>query len=605
MSPTTRPTLLGSFGMVSTTHWLAASSAMRMLELGGNAADAACAGAFVLQVVEPHLNGPGGDVPMLVGTADGDVQVLCGQGSAPAAATIEHYRGLGLTLVPGAGLLAAVVPGAMDAWLRLLAERGSLPLRDVLEPAIGYAENGHPITPGAVRSIAAVERLYREHWTTSAAQWLPSGRLPADGDLVTNKPWAATLQRLLAEGESAGSDRDGQIEAARTAWAEGFVAAGVDAFARIPARDSSGNDHAGVITGEDLSRWRSTWEAPATADFLGFQVAKTQAWSQGPALLQTLQLLAALGDPGALDPSSADGIHAQVEAVKLAFADREAWYGDSAEVPLAALLDPAYAAERARLIGSTASTDLRPGRPGGAEPRLAPEILDGLRAAGLSSTNGAGTGEPTVAADQEVHVGHEAEVRGDTCHIAVTDRYGTVVAATPSGGWLQSSPYIPDLGFCLGTRGQMFWLTDGLPSSLKPGARPRTTLSPTMVLRDGVPVLGCGSPGGDQQEQWQLPFLLRVLAGGQSLQEAIDAPTFNTASFPSSFYPRSSNPGSLFVEDRLDESVQDELARRGHTVSRTGPWSQGYLCAVARDPRTGQVSAGANPRGAQGYAVGR
>jgi gamma-glutamyltranspeptidase/glutathione hydrolase len=605
VSPTTRPTLLGSFGMVSTTHWLAASSAMRMLELGGNAADAACAGAFVLQVVEPHLNGPGGDVPMLVGTADGDVQVLCGQGSAPAGATIQHYRGLGLSLVPGAGLLAAVIPGAMDAWLRLLAERGSLPLREVLDPAVGYAENGHPITPGAVRAIAAVERLYREHWTTSAAQWLPSGQLPAPGDMVANKPWAATLQRLIAEAESAGSDRDRQIEAARTAWAEGFVANGIDAFARIPARDSSGNDHAGVITGADLAGWRSSWEPPATADFSGFQVAKTRAWSQGPALLQTLQLLAALGDPGALDPSSADGIHAQVEATKLAFADREAWYGDSAEVPLAALLDPAYAADRARLIGPSASTELRPGSPGGAEPRLAPEILAGLRAAGGSATDGT-TGEPTAAADHDAQVGHESgEVRGDTCHIAVTDRHGTVIAATPSGGWLQSSPYIPDLGFCLGSRGQMFWLTEGLPSSLKPGARPRTTLSPTMVLRDGVPVLGCGSPGGDQQEQWQLPFLLRVLAGGQSLQEAIDAPTFNTASFPSSFYPRSSDPGSLFVEDRIDESVQADLTARGHTVSRTGPWSQGYLCAVARDPRTGQVSAGANPRGAQGYAVGR
>jgi gamma-glutamyltranspeptidase/glutathione hydrolase len=591
--------------MVSTTHWLAASSAMRMLELGGNAADAACAGAFVLQVVEPHLNGPGGDVPMLVGTADGDVQVLCGQGSAPAGATIEHYRGLGLTLVPGAGLLAAVVPGAMDAWLRLLVERGSLPLRDVLEPAIGYAENGHPIAPGTVRSIAAVERLYREHWTTSAAQWLPAGRLPAPGDVVTNKPWAATLKRLLSEAESAGTDRDNQIEVARTAWAEGFVAGGVDAFARIPARDSSGNDHTGVITGEDLARWRSSWEAPATVDFHGYQVAKAGPWCQGPALLQTLQLLSALGDPTALDPSAAAGIHAQVEAVKLAFADREAWYGDSAQVPLSALLDPAYAAERARLIGPSASTDLRPGRPGGAEPQLAPEIVAGLRTAGLRTTDGT-TGEPTVAADQEVHVGHESgDVRGDTCHIAVADRYGTVIAATPSGGWLQSSPYIPDLGFCLGSRGQMFWLTDGLPSSLKPGARPRTTLSPTMVLRDGVPVLGCGSPGGDQQEQWQLPFLLRVLVGGQSLQEAIDAPTFNTASFPSSFYPRASKPGSLFVEDRIDESVQADLAGRGHTVSRTGPWSQGYLCAVARDPRTGQLSAGANPRGAQGYAVGR
>jgi gamma-glutamyltranspeptidase/glutathione hydrolase len=207
------------------------------------------------------------------------------------------------------------------------------------------------------------------------------------------------------------------------------------------------------------------------------------------------------------------------------------------------------------------------------------------------------TGEPTVQRD--------GTTQGDTCHLDVVDRWGNIVSATPSGGWLQSSPAIPGLGFCLGSRAQMFWLDEGLPSSLVPGARPRTTLTPTLVLRDGVPVLACGSPGGDQQDQWQSLFLLRHVVGGMDLQEAIDAPMFHSTSFPGSFHPRTMEPGVLVVEDRVPAHVLDGLTRRGHDVMTQGPWSLGRMCVVARDPASGVLTAGANPRGMQGYAVGR
>jgi gamma-glutamyltranspeptidase/glutathione hydrolase len=285
-------------------------------------------------------------------------------------------------------------------------------------------------------------------------------------------------------------------------------------------------------------------------------------------------------------------VHTITEVLKLAFADREAWYGDDGPVTLAQLLDPAYVAMRRDLVGERASMELRPGSPGGGTPRL-PEHVQ--RAGGPAP--GAGLGEPTVS--------WTGETRGDTCHLDVVDRWGNIISATPSGGWLQSSPTVPELGFCLGSRMQMFWLDEGLPSSLVPGRRPRTTLSPTLVLRDGRPVLACGTPGGDQQDQWQLPFLLRHLVGGQDLQEAIDAPTFHTTSFPGSFYPRDMVPGELVVEDRLGDDVIDALAALGHRVTRSGPWSLGRLCAVTRDPETGVLAAGANPRGNQGYACGR
>ncbi|MFF0155737.1 gamma-glutamyltransferase family protein [Micromonospora sp. NPDC005203] len=596
MTFTTRPTLRGTFGMVSSTHWLASQSAMGILERGGNAFDAAVAAGFVLHVVEPHLNGPGGEVPAIVATAqDPRPKVLCGQGPAPAGATIAHFRSLGMDLVPGAGPLAAAVPGAVDAWLLLLREHGTRTLAEVLEPAIGYAAAGHPLVGRVGATVAAVRSLFEEHWPTSAALWLRGGRPPEAGELVANPAYADTLRRLVEAGQAAGADREAQIEAARRAWSTGFVAEAIDAFSRRPFQDSSGRPHAGLVTGDDLAAYSATWEAPVTLDWHGYSVAKTGFWGQGPVLLETLATLDALDDPGAYDPATAAGVHAQVEALKLAFADREAWYGDGVDVPGAALLSREYARERAALIGDRASAELRPGRPDGSRPRLPAHVRpDTVRRAHATDPT---TGEPTVQAD--------GVTRGDTCHVDVVDRWGNMISATPSGGWLQSSPTIPELGFPLGSRLQMCWLEEGLASSLAPGRRPRTTLSPTMVHRDGEPVLACGTPGGDQQDQWQVPFLLRHLVAGQPLQEAIDAPAWHTLSLPESFYPREMEPGVLVVEDRFDESVRAALRAYGHEVRVTDGWSLGRLCAVTRDPATGVLSAGANPRGMQGYACGR
>ena len=587
--PSTRPTLRGSFGMVGSTHWLASQSAMAELEAGGNAFDAAVAGAFVLHVVEPHLNGPAGEVPAIFAAAgDPTPRVLCGQGPAPAGANREHYLGLGLELVPGSGLLAAAVPGAVDAWLMLARDHGTRRLRDVLYYAIGYARHGHPVLPAAVATIRRVEQLFRDHWPTSAARWLP---VPRPWEPITNPEHAATLERLVAEGEAAGSSREAEYDGARRAWREGFVADAVDAFTRLPFRDSSGADHAGVLTGNDLAGWTASYEPPTVHRFRDVEVAKTDLWGQGPALLEALAVLDPLPDE-ALDPSTPEGVHTIIEVLKLAFADREAWYGDSSPVTVAQLLDPAYVDARRALVADRASYELRPGSPGGLRPvlpRHVQEPSDVPEAAGL--------GEPTVSWD--------GSTRGDTCHLDVADRWGNIISATPSGGWLQSSPTIPGLGFCLGSRLQMCWLDEGLPATLMPGRRPRTTLSPTLVLRGGQPVLACGTPGGDQQEQWQLPFLLHHLVHGLDLQQAIEAPSFHTNSFPSSFYPRETNPGELEAEGRLGADVLADLERRGHRVVRAGDWALGRLSAVARDPASGQLSAAATARGGNGYAVGR
>ena len=607
---TTRPELAGTFGMVASTHWLATAAGMATLEAGGNAFDAAVATGFVLQVVEPHLNGPGGEVPVLFARGDGrhggtGPVVLCGQGVAPAGATIEAYVDLGLDLVPGTGLLAATVPGAVGAWLTLLRDHGTLPLDAVLRFAIDHAEAGHPLHPRVVATIASVRDHLVAAWPTSAATWLTSdGALPTPGALFRNRVLAATYRRLLDA--AVGPSREARIDAALDAWYRGFVAEAIDRFCRGPVLDDSGRLHAGFLTAHDLAGWAPTYEPPVTLDWRGWTLAKAGPWSQGPALLQALAVLDGVlpqgrsGRSGSAAPD-AEIVHASVEAVKLAMADREAWYGDEAGVPVDELLSPAYAAERQALIGQRASTDLRPGSPGGRAPRLPAHVT--LRAAGTppslaaAGAATAGVGEPTVDV--------RGATRGDTCHVDVVDRWGNLVSATPSGGWLQSSPVVPELGFPLGTRAQMFWLDEGLPNSLAPGKRPRTTLTPSLASRGGVPTLAFGTPGGDQQEQWQLCFWLAHVLGGLDLQAAIDAPAWHTTSFPSSFYPRAMTPGEVVVESRIGDEVVAELRRRGHTVTDAGPWSLGRLSAVSRNPETGVLRAAANPRGMQGYAAGR
>jgi gamma-glutamyltranspeptidase/glutathione hydrolase len=347
-----------------------------------------------------------------------------------------------------------------------------------------------------------------------------------------------------------------------------------------------------VLTADDLAVWRTPLEAPAMLDFGRYRVAKTPPWGQGPVLLQQLALLAGydLADTGPADPKL---VHVVIEAAKLAFADREAFYGDVPDVPLAALLSTEYADERRKLVTDEASGELLPGSPDGRVASLPSPV---------SGATGAGVGEPTVEIEPQVDA--RGGTRGDTCHLDVVDRFGNMVSATPSGGWLQSSPVIPSLGFGLGTRAQMFWLEPGLPNSLAPGKRPRTTLSPSLALRDGEPYLAFGTPGGDQQDQWQLTFFLFHAVFGMNLQQAIDAPTWHTTHFPSSFYPRDAQPRGVVAESRLGATTLADLRRRGHVVTDVDGWSLGRLSAVSREPG-GFLRGAANPRGAQGYAVGR
>ena len=553
---TTRPELRGTFGMVASTHWLASAAGMSVLERGGNAFDAAVATGFVLQVVEPHLNGPGGEVPAVFWAAERcEPLALCGQGVAPAAATIERFHELGHELIPGTGVLAACVPGAFGGWLLLLREFGTWRLEDVLELAIGYAEHGFPLVERIRATIGLTEELLAT-WPGSRDLYLPP---PEAGALFRNPALAAVYRRIVEE--SRGGSREEEIERARVVFYEGFVADEIDRF-------STAED--GLLTGDDLASWEATLEPVVTFDYRGLTVCKTRPWAAGPVGLQQLALLAGFD---LTDLSEAEFVHVVTECAKLAFADRDALYGDS-EVQLDVLLSDEYSDERRSLVGEEASEDYRPGF--GRLPRL------------FGGSAMVGSGEPTLG----------------TVHLDVADRFGNMISATPSGGWLQSSPVIPSLGWPLGTRAQMFWLEEGLPSSLRPGTRPRTTLCPGLALRQGEPYLAWGTPGGDQQEQWALHVFLRHVDLGMNLQEAIDAPEFHTDHLISSFFPRGFVPKSLALESRFGSRTVAGLQRRGHDVTLWPPWSLGRVTAVAREPG-GLLKAGANPRGMQGYAVGR
>ena len=552
--------------MVASTHWLASAAGMAVLELGGNAFDAAVAAGLTLQVVEPHLNGPGGDLPALVWPAGRDRPlVLCAQGSAPAAATIGRYRDeLGLGLVPGTGPLAAVVPGAFGGWLALLREHGTMPFAEVVKYAIHYAEHGYPVLPQIAGAIRNVESLFREDWTTSSELYLP---IPEAGAMARNRQLAETYRRLA---ESPDPVED---------WYRGWVAEEIVAFQGRAWLDSSGERHTGLLAAEDLAKWTPAWEEPVSVDYHGYEVFKAGPWSQAPVFLQQLRLLEGF-DLAGMGQNSTEYIHTITECAKLAFADREAWYGDPdfTDVPLEMLLSRKYAEARRDLVGAESSGKLRPG---GDSPRIPTPVVGAPLAPGV--------GEPT---------------RGDTVHLDVVDRWGNMIAATPSGGWLWGAPVIPSLGFCLGTRAQMFWLEDGLPNSLAPRKRPRTTLSPTVAARGGEQALAFGTPGGDQQDQWSLHVFLGHVHFGLDLQAAIDAPNHHTEAFPSSFYPRETLPRHVAVEDRAGEETLAGLRERGHHVEVAPAWSLGRVSAVAREP-DGVLKAAANPRGDQGYAAGR
>ena len=598
---TTRPEIVGNFGVVTSTHWIASAVGMSILEKNGNAFDAAVATGFALQVVEPHLNGPGGEVPLILCPNGENPIVICGQGVSPNSATLKTFSDMNLNIVPGSGLLPAVVPGAFDAWMLLLLNYGTMSLKTVLEPAISIATKGYPLVPNIINTIKSVEELFKTEWTSSAEIYLPRGKVPSIGEFFTNKKMANTYLRIIEEAENKSKDRDEQIKNARLIWSQGFIAQEIEDFCKNNEfMDTTEKRHKGLLTGDDLAGWSATIEKPLSYDYKNYSVCKTGPWGQGPTFLQQLALLKEF-DLDSLDENSPEFVHLVVEATKLAFADREAFYGDTNfnEVPMDILLSEEYNAIRRNLISKEASMELRPGVITG----FGGKVLVRPKGGTPESFSKFDIGEPTVARFDEPNPSSLGDTKGDTTHFDIIDKWGNMIAGTPSGGWLQSSPIIPNLGFCLSNRGQMFWLDENSPACIGPKRRPRTTLSPSLALKDGLPYMVFGTPGGDQQDQWSLHLFLRHVHFGLNLQEAIDAPGFSTAHFPNSFYPRETDIGHLAIEGRFPKETVDELMNKGHKVIIDDDWSLGRMTAASKDKEI--LKAAANPRFMQGYAIGR
>ncbi len=565
---------MGREAMISTEHYLSAAAGARIFDRGGNAIDAALAAALVEGVVNPHMHTIGGEAPMLIRLGPSQrVVSINGNTMAPARATIAHYRALGLDLVPGEGLLAAGVPAAFGAFACALENFGTKSLAEVAGPALALCEEGFPMHPGlcgdddsidvpglGLGSIRANAELYRTRWPSTARVYMPGGELPRSGDLIRN-PALANLFRRLLEAESGA--RKGGREAGLHAAVERFYRG--DIAREIVAHSDA---HGGLLTLEDLATFTTRIEDPASRTYRGATVFKCGPWSQGPVFLQQLALLEGF-DLGAMGHNSAAYLHTLIESAKLAFADREAYYADPefVDVPLNQLFSERYAALRRALVDpERASTDLRPG-----DPRA---MRAELGASAKASSWGAGT-----------------------THVDAADRRGNLIAITPSGAWLRSSPVADALGFPLGTRLQTFYLDERHPNALAPRKRPRTTLTPSIATtRDGR-WIAFGTQGGDQQDQWTLQFFLNVADFGMNLQQAIEAPRYSCLHAPSSFYPHDASPGLVRVESRVDERVREELAARGHKVETRPPWCDGNVLAVALDGARGQLAAGADPRG--------
>lgn len=584
---TTRPVIQGRHGVVSSGHYLASEIALRILNAGGNAVDAGVAGVFALTVLKPQSCGIGGESPMLMWRPEADAAArgdglpnplaINGQGTAPRAATIERFRSQGIAMIPGDGLLAPTVPATFDACIEALRVGGRLGLVETLEPAVELAREGFALYPSLREQIATHAAKYREFYPSTADVVLDDGRVPDVGWWLRQPEWAATFQGVIdAAARARAGGREAELDAGRAAYYRGPIARRLVEFAQGTAiRDATGRSNHGILAEADFADYETRLEPPVTVRYAGLDVYKCHAWTQGPVFLQQLRLLEGFDLP-ALGHNSPEYIHLVVEAAKLAFADRERWYGDPefADVPMDRLLSSEYAAERRHLIDpERASPDLRPGDAAGGP----------LQFVG---------GGPVLTA-------------GDTTHIDVIDAEGRMFAATPSGGWLESSPIVPGLGFPLGSRLQVFNLNPGHPNALAPGKRPRTTLTPSLAMREGRPEMVFGTPGGDQQDQHTVQFFLNVVEFGMDLQAALDAPLFHTNHFPSSFYPHEAFPKRVVIEGRVPRATREALVDLGHDVVTAGDWELGQLNAVRFDPDTGRIEGGASPRSMVAYAMGR
>ena len=593
----TRPIVTGRRGVVASGHYLATAAGFRIMENGGNAIDAAAAMCIAVNLLEPQSCGIGGEAPTLVYSAkERKTYAVSGLGWSPKAFTVDWCRENEIDIIPGDGYLPITVPAVVGTWAEALARWGTKSFSEILAPTIDLAENGFAVYDSLCSSLTNGRRKFTDLYPTTGEVYLDHGAPPRVGDLLRNPDFAEMLRIMCrAEHGAKAKGRIAGIEAARNAFYQGEIAERIiDFVSNTPVEDASGKAHTALLSYEDMAEWRATVEEPVTAEYNGLDVHKCSSWTQGPVFLQQLALLEGCGLES-MGHNSPEYIHTVVEASKLAFADREAYYGDPAfdEVPLDILLSKEYAAARRGLIGETSSTEQRPGDPGcGVSARFLDDVAeDNRRALG-------------VRASELVDLGQGHAHVSDTTHLDAIDAAGNMVASTPSGGWIGSSPVVKGLGLPMGTRGQMFYLNPNRPNALQPRKRPRATLTPSMVTKDGDPWMAFGTPGGDSQDQVTLQFFLNYVQFGMNIQEAVDAPTFYSKHFPSSFYPRRAFPGRFDLEDRVDPDVVDELRRRGHGVDLVDPWGNGKVMGIRYDKERGTIYAGVSPRREVAYAIG-
>ena len=598
LADTFRPVVRGTRGAVAAGNPLSAEAGLRLLEQGGNAVDAGCAAILAASTIEFSHFSLGGEVPIIIKTKGSDPTVINGQGIAPKLATREFflerakhpgdagelvYRGApeyvsigagGSTpgAIPSAGILAATVPGVLDAVVTALDHFGTKSLAQVMQPAIELAD-GFPIDELRVHYIDMTHKIL-ERWPTSARIFLPNGQVPKVGDVFRQPDLARTLRDIVAAEKHAAAIHTGPagrhagLMAARDFFYKGQFAKRVSDFSEA---------NGGLLRAGDMAAFHAKLEQPTMVRYRGYEVYKTGFFAQGPVLLEMLNILEGY-DLRSMGHNSPDYIHTLTETMKLAFADRDRYYGDPdfSHIPGAELLSKEYAAGRRSLIDpGHASMEQRPGDPNSGKPVLPDSAQPGL------------TGASSVPEAARAH---------DTTCVNVVDKDGNMFTATPSGAWLPGV-VAGDTGMMLGSRMQSFVLTEGHPNVLEPGKRPRVTLSPTLVLKDGKPFVILSTPGADNQDQALIQVLLNVLEFGMNVQEAVEAPRFDTLHYVSSFDDHRFNPGILELEDRIPARTIDALKLKGHKINILAGWANPSAPTIIMfKPESGVIEAGADVR---------